>query len=128
MSGRGDDAVFERITGLKPEDADRFDADVLVGGGVDDGGIRRVGDGTGEDVNGAAALVCDANKRDFDLLEGAVEIEIQAGELANAEFVVDFDHRVDFFAAVAVGFEADAGFEQFDLCGDFWCRFFLRFF
>jgi hypothetical protein len=32
--------------------------------------------------------------------------------LARAEFGVNFDDGMDFFAGVAVGFEADLGFEQ----------------
>ncbi len=54
MRDRGDDAVFEGVGGFEAEDADGFDADVLIGWGVDDGGIRVVGDGAGEDVGGAA--------------------------------------------------------------------------
>ena len=54
VSGGGDDAVFEVGAGFQAEDADGFDADVLVGGGVNDGGIGIVGDGAGEDVGGAA--------------------------------------------------------------------------
>src|SRR2546426_11763413 len=53
----GDDAIFEVVAGLQAEDADGLDADILVGGGVDDGGIRIVGDGGGEGVGGAAAWV-----------------------------------------------------------------------
>ena len=87
------------------------DADVLVGGSVDDGGIGIVGDGAGEDVDGAAAGMRDMDERDFDGLEGAVEIEIQASELAHAEFVIDFDAGVDFFTGVAIGFEAVFRFE-----------------
>jgi hypothetical protein len=37
--------------------------------------------------------------------------------LADAEFVVDVDPSVDLFAGIAVGFEAVAGFEEFDLIG-----------
>jgi len=59
----------------------------------------------------------DVHERDFDGLEGAVVVEIDAGELADAEFVVDVHARVHFFAAVAVGFETVAGFEKFDLSG-----------
>ena len=50
-------------------------------------------------------------------MERAVEIEIEAGELADTEFVVDTHAGVDFLAAVAVGFEAIARLEQFDLIG-----------
>ncbi len=37
----------------------------------------------------------------------------------DAEFVVDVHPSVDFFAAVAVGFEAVMGFEKLDLGGVF---------
>ncbi len=47
MRGRGDDAVFEDVAGLEAEDANGFDADVLVGGRIDDGRIGIVGDGAG---------------------------------------------------------------------------------
>jgi hypothetical protein len=56
-----DNAVFESVARFETEDADGFDADVLVGGGVNNGGIGSVGDGAGEDVGGAATGVCDAN-------------------------------------------------------------------
>ena len=106
----GDDAVFEEIVGLKTEDADGFDADVVISGSVDDGGIGLIGNGAREDVGGAAAGMRDADQRDFDLFEGAVEVEVEAGELAHAEFAVDLHAGANFFAAGAVGFEADAGF------------------
>jgi len=48
-------------------------------------------------------------------LEGAVVVKVEAGELANAELAIDVHAGVDFLAAVAVGFEAVAGFEQLDL-------------
>jgi hypothetical protein len=57
----------------------------------------------------------DVNERDFDGLERPVVIEIDAGELADAEFVVDMHASVDFFAPVAACFEAVAGFEKLDL-------------
>ena len=113
----GKDAVFEVVAGGEAEDADGFDADVVVGGGVEDGGVGTVGDGAGEDVGGAAAGVRDADQRDFDIFEGAVVVEVEAGELANAEFAIDAHAGVDFFAAIAVGFEADLGFEELDLSG-----------
>ena len=59
------------------------------------------------------------DKRDFDGFEGPVVIEIEAGELANADFVVDVDAGVNFFARIAVGFEAVMGFEELDLIGVF---------
>ena len=115
----GDDAVFKGVARFEAEDADGFDADILVGGGVYDGGIGIVGDGAGQDVGGAAAGVGDVDERDFDGLKGAVEVEIEAGELADAEFAVDVDAGVDFLAAGAVGFETVARFEEFDLGGIF---------
>ncbi len=115
-SGR-DDAIFEEVAGFEAEDADGFDADALIRGSVDNGGIGIVGDGAGEDVGGAAAGMRDVDEGDFDGLEGAVEVEIEAGELPDAEFVVDAHEGVNFLAAVAVGFEAVARFEQFDLIG-----------
>jgi hypothetical protein len=80
----GDDAVFEEVGGLQAEDADGFYADVLVGRGVGYGGVGLVGDGAGEDVGGATALVGDVDLGDFDLLIGAVEVEIEVGELTDA--------------------------------------------
>ena len=106
----GDDAIFEEIAGLEAEDADGFDADVLVGGGAEDGGVGIVGDSAWEDVGGAAAGVADVDEGDFDRLEGAVVVEIESGELADAEFVVEMDAGVDFFAGVTVGFESVMGF------------------
>jgi len=50
-------------------------------------------------------------------LERAVVVEIEAGELADAEFTVDVHAGVDFFAGVAVGLEAVLGFEEFELGG-----------
>jgi hypothetical protein len=113
----GNDAVFEGVARGQPEDADGFYADVLVGGGVEYGGIGIVGDSAGEDVGGAAAGVGYADQWDIDVFEGAVVVEIEAGELADAEFGIDFDDAVDFLAGVAVGLEADFGFEEVDLGG-----------
>jgi len=59
------------------------------------------------------------DERDFDGLEGTVVIEIDAGELADAELIVDMDASVDFLPAVAVGFEAVTSFEKLDLIGVF---------
>ena len=53
-------------------------------------------------------------------MERAVVVEIQPGKLVDTELVVDFDDGVDFFAAIAVGFEAHAGFEQAELGGELW--------
>jgi len=61
VRGRGNDAIFEIVAGFEPEDADGFYADVLIGGGFDDGGIGIVGDGAGEDVGGAAAGMGDVD-------------------------------------------------------------------
>jgi hypothetical protein len=117
VRGGGDDAVFEVVAGGEAKDADGFDADVLVGGGVEDGGIGIVGDGAGKDVGGAAGGMSDVDEGDIYGLERAVVVEIEAGELADAEFVVDMYAGVEFFAAVAVGLEADLGFEELDLSG-----------
>src|SRR5579859_3692106 len=99
MGRDGGDAIFEGVVGGKAENTDGFDADVLISGGIDDGGIGLVNDGAGEDVDHAAAWVGDAHKRKLDFLKSAVEVEIEAGELAYAEFVVDFYARVNFLAA-----------------------------
>lgn len=115
MSCGRDDAVFEEIAWLEAEDADGFYADVLVGGRVDYGGIGVVGDGAGENVGYAAVGMSDADLRNFDFFEAAVVVEIEAGELADAEFGIDFDDAVDFFAGVTVGLEGDFGFEEIDL-------------
>ena len=117
----GADAVFEGVIGGEAEDADGLDANVLVGGGADDGGIGIVSDGAGEDVGGAAAGVGDSNEGNFDGLEGAVVIEIEAGKLADAEFAIDVHAGMDFFAGVAVGFETDFSFEELDLSGVLCC-------
>ena len=117
-----DDAVFEEVTGAESENADGFDADVLIGRSVDDGGIGIVGDGAGKNIDGAAAGMGDADEREFDGFEGAVEVEIEAGELADAELAIDFHAGVDFLMAVAIGFKAVAGFEELDLGGVLRCR------
>src|SRR2546426_9910390 len=83
----GDDAIFEVVAGLQAEDADGLDADILVGGGVDDGGIRIVGDGAGEDVGGAAARMGDVGGGGFDGLGGAGEVAIEGRELGGGEVV-----------------------------------------
>ncbi len=119
VRGSGDDSIFEIVAGGEAEDADGFDANVLVGGGVDYSGVGIVGDGAGQDVGGAATGMRDVNEGDFDGFEGAVVVEIEAGELLDAEFVVDVHAGVDFFAAIAVGFEAIMGFEKLDLGGVF---------
>lgn len=63
----------------------------------------------------------DVNQRYLDFFIGAIEIEIELRELASAEFAVDPDPRMDFFARVAVGLEADFRLEQLDLGGSI-CR------
>jgi hypothetical protein len=72
----GDDTVFEEVVGLKAENADGFDANVVVGGIVQDGGIGIVGDGARENVGGSPRSVRDPDERNFDRLEAAVEIEV----------------------------------------------------
>ena len=119
MGNGCDDAVFEEVTGGKDEDQDGFDEEVLIGGSVKDGGIGIVGIGDGENIDGTAAGMSDADEREVDGFEGAVVVEIEAGELADAELAVDFDASVDFLAAVAVGLEAVAGLEELDLRGVF---------
>ena len=54
VSSGSDDTVFEEVVGLKAEDADGLDADIVIGGIVHHGGIGIVGDGAGENVGGAA--------------------------------------------------------------------------
>src|SRR5580700_7218756 len=97
MRGGSHHAVFEHVAGGEAEDAHGFDADVLAGGGVGGGGMGLVGDGAGENVRGAAAGVGDVDQGEFDLLEGAVEIEIEVRELADAKFAVDADTGVNLF-------------------------------
>lgn len=113
--GSGNDAIFEDVGGFETEDANRFDADVLVGGEIGDGQVRLVGDRAREDVGRAAALMADVYLRDFNLLVGTVEIEVEPAKLADAEFAVDANAGVDFFAGVAVGLEANFGFKDLDL-------------
>ena len=76
VSSGSNDTVFEEVVGLKAEDADGLDADIVIGGIVDYGGIKIVGDGARKNVGGAAAGVGDADEGNFDGLEAAVEIEI----------------------------------------------------
>ncbi len=84
VRGGGEDTVFEEVAGGEAEDADGFDADILIGGGIDDGGIGIVGDGAGENVGGAATGMGDVDEGNFNGLEGAVVVEIEAGELVDA--------------------------------------------
>src|SRR5271163_5171577 len=92
----GDDSIFKRVARFKAEDADGFYADILVGRIVNDGGVGIVGDGAGKDVGGAAAGVGDAYLGYFDGFEGTVEVKIEAGELTDAQFIVDVHAGVDF--------------------------------
>lgn len=80
----GGDAVFEQVGRFQTQDADGFYADVLVGRGIGDGWVGLVGDGAGKDVGGSAAFVGDVDLGDFDLFDGAVEVEIETGELPDA--------------------------------------------
>jgi len=89
----------------------------LIGGGVYDGGIGIVGDGAGENIDCAAAGMGDADERKVDGFEGAVVVEIETRELADAELAVDFDASVDFLPAVAVRFKANFRFQELDLGG-----------
>src|ERR1700674_5153468 len=117
MGDSGDDAVFEEVAGRETQDADGFDADVLIGGGVYDGGIGIVCDGAGKDIDCAAAGMGDADEREIDGFEGAVVVEIEACELADAELAVDSCAGVDFLTAVTVRFKANFRFQELDLGG-----------
>jgi len=55
----------------------------------------------------------------LDGFERAVVVEIEACEWADTELVVDVHAGVNFFAGVAIGFEAIARFKEFDLIGVF---------
>src|SRR5260221_405316 len=54
-------------------------------------------------------------------VRGSKCVAIETGELACAQFVVNFHAGVDFFSAGPVGFETNAGLEQFDLGWIFRC-------
>ena len=84
MSCGSDDAVFEEVAGLEAEDANGFDADVMIGGILDYSGIGVVSDGAGENIGGSSAFVRDADHGDFYRLKAAVEIEVQPAELVRA--------------------------------------------
>ena len=62
----GDDAVFEHVAGFEAEDADGFDAHVLIGRSVDDRRVGIVRDGAGQNVCCAAVGVGDADQRNLD--------------------------------------------------------------
>ncbi len=117
MRDSGDDAVFKEVAGGEAKDADGFDADVLIGRSVYHGGIGIVRGGAGKNVDGAAARMGDEYEREIDGFEGAIVVEIESCELADAELAVDFDADVDFLAAVAVRFKANLRFQEFDLGG-----------
>ena len=125
MSGGGDNTVFESVAGREAEDADGFDADVVVGGVVHNSRVGIVGDRARQNVGDATAGMRDAHERDFNLLERAIVAEVETSELACANFGINFDDAVNFFAGIAVAFEADAGFEEGDLDLSRGC--FLRF-
>ena len=57
----------------------------------------------------------DADERNLDVLESAVVVEFKGGELAGAEFGVDSDDAVNFFAGITVTFKADLRLEELDL-------------
>lgn len=115
VASGGDDAVFERVSGCEAENAHGFHAHVLIGRSVDDRWIGIVGYGARQNIGGAAAGMSDADKGQLDALKRAVEVKIQVGELRDADFVVDLDHGVNFFAAVSVGLEANLRFKKRDL-------------
>ncbi len=117
MSGCGCDAIVDGVAFLEAEDSHGFDANVVIGGKVGDQFAGGVGDGAGEEFGGAAGGVTDTDEGNLDLLEGAVVFEIEMSEFARAEEIVDADDGVDFFTGVAVGFDADTGFEELDLEG-----------
>ena len=114
VSGGGDDAVFERVTRSKAEDAHGPDANVVVSGEVDDSRIGIVCDRAWQNVGRAAARMRDADRRDFNLLERPIVVEVETSELACANFGIDFDDAMNFFAGIAVTFKADAGFKERD--------------
>src|SRR5260370_33120605 len=114
----GDYAILEDVAGGEAEYADGFDADVLIGGGVYYGGIGLVGDGAGKDVGGAAAGMRYAHLREFDVLEGAVGVEGQTGELAGAEVHLDVDGGVGVLVVGSRGVVTCAGFGPVQLGGE----------
>src|SRR5262249_48107581 len=60
MSGGGDNTVFESVAGREAEDADGFDADVVVGGVVHNSRVGIVGDRARQNVGDATAGMRDA--------------------------------------------------------------------
>ncbi|GAC1620211.1 MAG: hypothetical protein NVS9B13_10290 [Candidatus Acidiferrum sp.] len=84
---------------------------------MDDSGIWRIGDGAGENLRRAAEGVSHANHGNFNGFESPIVIKIEARELLDAQFIIDFHRRMNFLAAGAVGFEADARFQKFDARG-----------
>ena len=117
-SGGSCDAIVDGVAFLEAEDSRGFDANVLIGREAGDEFAGGVGDGAGEEFGGAAGGVTDTDEWNFDLLEGAVIFEIEMSEFARAEEIVYADDGVDFFAGVAVGVDADTGFEELDLEGE----------
>src|SRR5712692_119605 len=95
---RGNHAVLKAVAGSEAEDAYGFHANVLISGCVDDGGIGIVGDGAGENVDGAAGGVRDACKWNFNLLKKTVVVEIEPRKLARAKLAVNFHTCMNFFA------------------------------
>src|SRR5438876_11943937 len=112
MGDGGDDAVFQEVAGGEAEDADGFDTDILIGGGIDDGRVGIVGDGAGKNIDCAAAGGGDADKWGVDGFEGAVVGEIEAGELAETKLAGYFEAGVGFLAAVAAGFKEKLRFRH----------------
>src|SRR5262249_52441362 len=115
VGGRGSDPVFEPVARSKAENADGFDAYILIRGDVENRRIRIIGNCTRQDVRRAALGMRDAGQWNLDRLEAPVEVKIQTSELAGAQLVVDLDDRVDLFAPVPVCLEAHFRFEQFNL-------------
>src|SRR5260221_12728560 len=119
MRHNRDDWVFERIAGFEAEDADGFDADVLVEGGVDDDGVGIVGDGPGENFGGTATGVGDLYERNFDLLKRSVVVEIEAGGRGGGPFVVFFFGGGGLFFCWPPPRPTDVGVPVLPCCGFF---------
>ena len=115
----GYDVVFEIVARSETQNTNRFHANILIRGRIGNRRVRLIGDGAGKNVCRAAAGVRDVNRRNLDLLKGAVVVEIQTRELANAQLIVDVDAGVNFFPPVAVGLNANLRVEQADFGGKF---------
>lgn len=111
------DAIFQDVGGLQPKNSNRLASNLLVSAGVQDRGIRLIGHRAWQNVGGAPAGVRDARQRNFHRFECAIVVKTQARELPRPQFRIDAYSRVYFFAACAIGLEADVRFEEFDLCG-----------